>query len=422
MPRILLSAAALLMLMMFTGCEQNLQQPDYRFTLQNPADSGSRFPHLYRDDEGVVYMSWISNIDESINVLRYSTFSDSLWTAPQTIRIDTDFFVNWADFPSVIGSGGEVLASHWLEDDPRGRVAYNINVSFPSGDGSPWAEPVRLHRDTTATEHGFVSMEPVGEDRILAIWLDGRETAGRADDAYSDTSMSMTLRSAEINSEGEIFRPQVIDATVCDCCQTDIVQSGNDYIAVYRGRTADEVRDIKITRYSPETGEWTAPETLYDDGWQVAGCPVNGPAITADGETVAVAWFTAADGESAIKLIISEDGGATFNDPIIVAGPDSEPLGRTDVVIGPDRSIYTSWLQKGEEENAYVVARKLDSDGNFFEGRVVGITSASSSSGFPQMEITGNSLILAWTQTDPLLRVRTALVDLEALEPEQPES
>jgi hypothetical protein len=91
-------------------------------------------------------------------------------------------------------------------------------------------------------------------------------------------------------------------------------------------------------------------------------------------------------------------------------------------VIGPDRSIYTSWLQKGEEENAYVVARKLDSDGNFFEGRVVGITSASSSSGFPQMEITGNSLILAWTQTDPLLRVRTALVDLEALEPEQPES
>lgn len=408
--------------MIFSGCEQNLQQPDYRFTLQNPTDSGSRFPHLYRDDDGVIYMSWLSNIDESIDVLRYSTFADSMWTVPQTIRIDTDFFVNWADFPSVIGSGGNAIASHWLEDDPRGRLAYNINISFPNGDDSPWTDPVRLHRDTTATEHGFVSMVPVDEDRVLAIWLDGRETAGRTDDAYSDTSMSMTLRSAEINPEGEIFRPQVIDATVCDCCQTDLVRSGDDYIAVYRGRTADEVRDINVSRYSPSTGNWTAPETLHEDGWQITGCPVNGPAIAADGETVAVAWFTAADDQSAVKLAISQDGGASFDDPILISGPDSQPLGRTDVVIGPDGSIYTSWLQQGQEGNAFVVARKLGPDGRLFEGRVVGITSASSSSGFPQMEITGNSLILAWTQTDPILRVRTALVDLDALEPEQPES
>ena len=31
-------------------------------------------------------------------------------------------------------------------------------------------------------------------------------------------------------------------------------------------------------------GEWTAPATVFSDGWHIPGCPTNGPAVAARGE------------------------------------------------------------------------------------------------------------------------------------------
>ena len=60
---------------------------------------------------------------------------------------------------------------------------------------------------------------------------------------------SMTLRSAVITrrtvSECD---EQLVDDSVCDCCQTDVAISASGPVAVYRNRTAEEIRDIYITR------------------------------------------------------------------------------------------------------------------------------------------------------------------------------
>ena len=37
----------------------------------------------------------------------------------------------------------------------------------------------------------------------------------------------------------------------------------------------------------------TATTAVYNDGWKIAACPVNGPAVAANGKRVALAWFTA---------------------------------------------------------------------------------------------------------------------------------
>lgn len=44
-------------------------------------------------------------------------------------------------------------------------------------------------------------------------------------------------------------------------------------------RSCQEVRDMSVVRFAG--GRWTEPRTVARDGWQINGCPVNGPAIAA---------------------------------------------------------------------------------------------------------------------------------------------
>lgn len=402
----------LFVFLLMSACEdQQLQQPLFQYAMNNPAGSGSRYPNIYTDDTGRMYLSWLVNIEEDIAALQYTTYQGELWTEPKTVQIDTDFFVNWADFPSVVGYEGTEVAAHWLKKIEGGPYAYNVQISFFDEETGRWNEAITPHQDETATEHGFVSLEPINSDNVLAVWLDGRETADRADDEYSDTTKSMTFRSAEISRSGEITNKQVIDNTVCDCCQTDLAKTEDGYVAVYRGRSAEEVRDIKIARYNSETGNWSEPISVHEDNWQIMACPVNGPRVVANGNRVAVAWFTAEGDNPRVLVAMSDDGGETFGDPVQMPESESRVLGRTDLAMTDEGSVYVSWMQEFEG-SGYVMMTEVYPDGTLSDPQTVGITDFSRTSGFPRIALVDDSLIFAWTQTAPILRIRTAEVDI----------
>lgn len=394
------------------ACEKERQQPAFEFTLNNPAESGSRYPNLYQDDSGTITISWISGIEEDVYVTEFATYSEQGWSESKTVALRRDYFVNWADFPSVVSKDGEVVAAHWLRKIEGGSYAYNVNIVFPDEETGHWTDPITPHRDGTATEHGFVSMEPLDEDRVLAIWLDGRDTEGRKHDEYDDPEKAMSLRSAEVSKDGTVARDREIDPMICDCCSTDMVLTDGGALAVYRDRTEEEIRDISIVHYDLDSGEWSAPAPVHEDGWQINGCPVNGPRIDANGDQVAVAWYTEADNDPVVKVARSADGGDTFEDPIVVAREHTR--GRADLVIGEEGTLYVSWLA-GIEEKGYIMLRTVSPDGKLGEPVRVGITSSSRRSGFPKVSATGDGIFFAWTQTEPLLRVRTALVPYDIL-------
>jgi hypothetical protein len=395
---------------LFVSCDQALQQPVYQFSTNNPAETGSRFPNFYQDESGIIYMSWLASIEEEIYALRYSRYGENGWEYPETVMVETDFFVNWADFPSVVGKDGEAFAAHRLKKREGGPYSYDVEILFRNSETGRWDQAIVPHRDGTATEHGFVSLEPGKDGSLFAVWLDGRQTADRGDDEYDDISKAMTIRSAEITPDGEIIRQRVIDSAVCDCCQTDLTATDNGYLAVYRDRSEDEIRDIKIARYSDETGEWSEPTTVHEDGWQIQACPVNGPRIVSNGNNVAVAWYTEADGAAAIYLAKSDDSGETFQEPILIADESLNTVGRVDLLMTDDGRIFVSWLQ-ADGGNGYVIITETEPDGTVGNMIHAGTTSSSRSSGFPRIVQHNESILVAWTQTEPFLRVRTAKVD-----------
>jgi len=217
----------------------------------------------------------------------------------------------------------------------------------------------------------------------------------------------MMLRSAVISSSGEISEKRVIDETVCDCCQTDLAEINGDFLAVYRGRTSDEVRDIMISRFSSADGNWSDPVPVHEDDWKIQACPVNGPRIAVSGDHVAVIWYTGEEMNSGVKLAQSFDGGNNFEEPILIANEGA--LGRTDLLITDEGSLFVSWMHQ-EGDTGYVMLQEINEDGTAVEPITVGTTASSRTSGFPRIAQSDDHIFVAWTQTEPVVRVRTARV------------
>jgi hypothetical protein len=157
-----------------------------------------------------------------------------------------NWFVNWADFPSVVPISGSQWAAHWLVRREAGGYAYDIHAAFSEDAGNSWSEPFVPHTDGTDTEHGFVTLFP-DPDGIGMIWLDGRKYINEYDE--NDVAASgMTLRAAVFRADQTASREVLVDDLICDCCQTDVAMTPSGPVAVYRDRSVDEIRDIYLTR------------------------------------------------------------------------------------------------------------------------------------------------------------------------------
>ena len=207
--------------------------------------------------------------------------------------------------------------------------------------GATWSKPIVPHRDNTQTEHGFVSLIPLSDGRLGAVWLDGRNMKNMKEtEEHAPAAESMTLRYATIDTDGNLSDQAQLDERVCECYQTSAAVTSQGPIAVYRDRSQTEVRDIYIVRQV--NGSWTTSQPVFADNWQINGCPVNGPTVVTDGTRVAVAWFTSAADTPRVKVAFSQDAGGTFSQPIQV--DDGETIGRVDVLLLPDGSALVCWL------------------------------------------------------------------------------
>ena len=385
--------------------------------LPSPAALGSAEPNLAVGEDGGVYMSWLEPRDSG-HALRLARLDDTVWSAPRTIREGRDFFVNWADFPSVEVLDGNRLAAHWLQRNGAGTYAYGVRIAFSSDGGETWSEPVTPHRDSSQTEHGFVAMWRE-DSRLGAVWLDGRNFAKAASDSASGNAghgagkndgghgagSEMMLLSTSLGPDAALGGEEVLDSRTCDCCQNSAAMTAGGPIVAYRDRSPDEIRDIHVTRRVG--GRWTEGSPVHRDGWRVDFCPVNGPAIAASGRRVAVAWFTAAGDSARVKVAFSDDAGAAFGAPVLV--DDGNPAGRVDVALLPDGSALVTWIERTGADDAAVRARRVGGTGGA-RGTAVTIatSSASRASGFPRMALSGDDVIFAWTVPGERSEVRVA--------------
>lgn len=393
-----------------------------------PALAGGGMPHLSPLEDGGVLLSWLAPRSESaagdadpttnpeadgssgaLSELRVVRFEDGTgFGEPRLVVRRDDFFVNWADFPSVVEVGPDRWVAHWLQRGDAGGYDYEVRMAATEDEGVSWSGPWTLHEDRSPTEHGFVTVWAAGEGRLAAVWLDGRKYV---DGAHGPATEEMTLRAREMDARGRMGVEHELDSRTCDCCQTDVALTEGGPVVVYRDRSPEEVRDIHVVRW--EDGAWSTPRPVHRDGWVIPGCPVNGPAIDARADRVAVAWFAAPRDEPRVQLAFSQDGGATFQPPVRI--DDGRPLGRTDVVLTEDGSAVVLWLEETGNGVGELRLRRVYRDGSAGPAHLLATTLAARASGFPQLLRLGDAgLFAAWTEasTEGPVAVRVARMEL----------
>ena len=404
---ITITCATLFSLALLLGCETDSRR-HAAFgpvdTLPSPAAGGSAEPNLMTGPDGRVYLSWLEPRGDSTHALRFSTLDEDGWAPARTIVERPDLFVNWADFPSLTALPSRRLAAHWLQRSGKDKYAYEVRIAQSMDGGRTWSASVVPHRDGTATEHGFVSLFPF-RDSLGAVWLDGRRFAG----AGQGESPNMMLFMTTIARSGATGAERILDERVCDCCQTALAIAASGPVVVYRDRSDGEIRDIGVARWS-DTG-WVRGPVVHADDWRIDACPVNGPAIDAAGDNVAVAWFTGARDTARVYFARSADGGRTFGAPVRI--DEGNPVGRVDVELDDDGDAVVSWLEFASEQQADVRLRRVGVDDAPSRSIVVARTSGARASGFPRMSVSGNHLVLAWTEAGTPSRIRLARTRLD---------
>jgi hypothetical protein len=364
-----------------------------------PAPAGSMFPFLAADATGRAVLSWTERDADSTPSVRVAVRDAAgAWGPAHTLVRDDSLFVNWADFAWAAPLPDGALVGHWLRKAPGGRFAYDIHLARSVDGGATWSPSVLPHPAGESTEHGFVSMFPTPDGGVGVQFLNG--TPGATEGHAHTRTMH-----ARLDATGAVVATGTpIDSLACDCCQTDAALTAQGPVVVYRDRSPEEIRDVAIVRRL-ESG-WTAPALVHADGWHIAGCPVNGPAVAARGDRVVVAWFTAADSVPRVKAAFSTDAGAGFGPPVAVS---ANAVGRVDAALLADGRAVVVWLERADR-SADVKAALVADSGVVGAPVTLARTDGTRASGFVRLAPLDGGALVSWTETGPQPRVRAARV------------
>lgn len=355
--------------------------------IESPATSPSGQPQLTASSKGVL-LSWVERSGSSA-ALKFSERTLTGWTAPRTVASGDDWFVNWADVPSVVRLPNGSIVGHWLQKSGPETYAYDVRLAY-SSDGRTFSESFLPHHDASKTEHGFASLFPFNSGLGL-VWLDGRLTSQTS--GGHGSGGAMTLRYAAFDRNWKQVADMQIDERVCDCCPTTAAITSDGPIVAFRDRSDHEIRDIHISRL--ENGKWTESIAVAHDNWQINACPVNGPMLAARGRDVVLVWYTAANNQTRAFAAFSRDAGRTFGPPTRI--DEIGTLGRVDVELLEDGSAVASWIEYAARSAEFRI-RRIQPAGGRSAPVTIATVRSDRLSGYPRLASHENELVMAWLE------------------------
>lgn len=405
----------------------------------SPAPADTQCSSLTHAPDGTLHLTYYgpapADAAPKSRTLWHATLAPNAtrFSPPRPIVTSSVLMENWADFATLaVGAEGALTAQWFQTDDSGGHHSYSGWFSRSEDSGLTWRTPAPLG-------HEFVALAPLSQGRTLAVWLESTRKSAAHSDPHPKHDPSAPRPNPSLNSQpstlnsppamklmarllapdGTSLGDWTVDPDVCTCCQNTVaVLPGDRVFVAYRGHTRDEIRDNLHTTFDLATASWTKPATLRDDGWKIAACPVNGPAADARDATLAVSWFTAAQGVARVFARLSVDAGTTFTTPVQI--DLGRPIGRLETVVLPDRSAVILWLEmKSEKNSAGLYARRLFPNGQLSAPQLLTTTAQARSSGFPRAALRlDGSLLIAYTQTGEVPQVRTLTFNPAPLVPQ----
>lgn len=393
------------------GCTQKNSSPARPLVLHAatlPSFASSDAPRLQRARDGSIALTLVEHSGDGAR-LHLLKAGPTTWTSARVMPLAEGWIDHPNEVPELLEFAPQRAIALW---SGRATGSYDLLSStlIADSDGARWTPPAVVHNDATDTEHGLSTLIALDENQALAIWLDGRGYAA------SDTKTKhAALRSARVDSMGRVSARQVIDPKVCDCCPVVATMTQRGPIVVYRDRNDDEVRDLSFAHFSSE--QWSSPQPIARDGWQINGCPMNGPSVSHHAGHTAVAWYSAAGERPRVWLSRSQGAAMEFAKKIRI--DDGHPLGHPALAQIDASTTAVIWLERSEARSELRLRTlrtlRTEKEPSTRNSTRVTLDPNADVEGMPQVLADGGRLIFAWTRAGSPSRVQLAYADVGAI-------
>jgi hypothetical protein len=385
------------LLMLASGCAQQMTDPQMPFTLTllpSPVPNDATDQRLVSRPDGEVVLSWWQKLPNDKRSLLISVLQKEHWTSPLPVTE----MANVVE-AQIVPVGNDALAALWMVSQPSKTGAEEVHELYAArGDksGIQWSVPLRLNQEANTSSKESPTLAAMPDGSLLAAWIDQRHyqmiPPGKPGEEAKEEGFS-SLMVTRVSADNTLGKEMLVDKDFCNCCPPAMVTDGQEGLLAYREHLTGNVRDPAIMRVSRDS--YSQPSIVHDDHWVIEGCPARGPAIARLDKAVGMAWLTAINDKTRVRVAFSNDNGHRFAAPIDLEIENT--VGISGIEMDSPHSALVAWTRTSKQDEMTQLARVYD-DGRIEHRTTVHALANGAAYKWPGPRMTkaNDTVIIAW--------------------------
>ena len=257
-------------------------------------------PALAVDRGGRVALTWVTRDSAGAGTdawLSVSADSGLHWSPPARLNVAPGMVSSYPESRPVAawGRDGLLVAAWASKRTPRQGNGDDLATRVSADGGRTWGAVHLVNSDRddpTSGYHGFAAVDVLPDGRPIVAWIDGRASAGLAD----EPALAEIYASTSVDG-GVTWSPDVwLAGDVCACCRITMhsaqrLNGATDVAVAYRGATND-LRDPRVVVSHDGARRFVLDTLISVDRWKLPGCPSVGPVLTLENGGGHYFWYT----------------------------------------------------------------------------------------------------------------------------------
>ena len=241
----------------------------------------------------------------------------------------------------------------------------DIRFSYSQNGGQSFAKPITVNNDNLITGHSFNEMIVTQDQKLVLIWLDGRDKykAKKAGHQFNGSSIYL----AQANFENDLrvtFSNIKLAQGTCVCCRLTLVETDKNQVSImYRDIFGDNIRDFSLINYDLNSNEVISRHRVTQDEWFINGCPHQGAGISKTASRLHLTWFNQGSKGKGIFYGYTDTLGKKISKPIPVGELSKQAVHPN--IISNDKQIDIVWLEFNGVKNELWHKQSLDNGHSF---------------------------------------------------------
>ena len=255
-------------------------------------------PSLAVDHAGRVALTWVTRDSLGADAwLSVSADSGAHWGQPSRLNPLPGAVSSYPESRPVAawGRDGLIVAAWAAKREKRRGVGDDLGVRVSADAGRTWGAMSIVNDDRidpTSGYHGFAAVDVMPDGRPIVAWIDGRSSAGLADEPALAEIYAVTSANGGVTWGPNIW----LAGDVCPCCRIALASSQRlngaiDVAVAYRGATSD-LRDPRVVVSHDGAHRFVLDTLISVDRWKLPGCPSVGPSLTLENGAGHYIWYT----------------------------------------------------------------------------------------------------------------------------------